>query len=405
MQFRVTISKDGASDETRTIDAPSRFAVYDLVRGEGGMVTNITEQHGASLNSLSRFNISFGTGVKRAEIILMARNLSTMLNAGLSIARALGVIERQSSNARLKAVAVGLSDSIKKGMSFNEALAEYPKVFPDIFIAMARAGEESGSLSDSLTVIGLQMNRAEELSRKVRGAMIYPSIVISAIFIVAILMLIYVVPTLTGTFTSLGVKVPLATQIIVSVSDFLVNHILIVIPLLVCLVFGGIVFVRSPFGAHVVLKGSLYVPVIGEIVRETFTARASRTLSSLLSAGVPVLEALSITKSVVHAPLFARVVGEAEEHVKKGELLSMAFSEHTNLYPVLMSDMLAVGEETGKVSDMLKQIAEYYEEDVSEKTKDISTIVEPVLMLLIGTFVGIFAVAMIAPIYSLSSAF
>ena len=153
-----------------------------------------------------------------------------------------------------------------------------------------------------------------------------------------------------------------------------------------------------------VLAVALHMPVIGELVRETYTARASRTLSSLLSDGVPVLEALSITKEVVHAQMFAKVVGEAEEHVKRGELLSTSFSEHTKLYPILMSDMLAVGEETDKVAEMLKQIAEFYEEDVAEKTKDLSTIIEPVLMLLIGAFVGVFAVAMIAPIYQLSSA-
>ncbi len=174
---------------------------------------------------------------------------------------------------------------------------------------------------------------------------------------------------------------------------------------LVALVMGGAVFVRSRTGSRIVLAGALHVPVVKELVRETYAARAARTLSSLLSSGVPVLEALAITRDVVHADVFANVVAEAEERVKKGELLSAAFAEHTKLYPILMSDMLAVGEETGKVAEMLKQIAEFYEEDVSEKTKDLSTIIEPVLMLLIGTFVGIFAVSMIAPIYSLSSAF
>lgn len=405
MKYHVTIQKEGAANETRILEAPTRFAVYDLIRGEGGTVVSIKESGGLSLGNLSRFNISFGTGVKRADIIRMARNLSAMLNAGLSISRALGVIERQSNSAALKKVTAGLSESIRKGTSFNEALALYPKVFPEIFIAMVRAGEESGSLSESLDVVGLQMNRSEELSRKVRGAMIYPSIVISAIIIVTILMLIYVVPTLTSTFTSLGVKVPLATQVILRLSNFMVNNLLIVLPSLVLLVVGGVFFVRSKRGADIVLWISLHLPVIGGIVRETYTARAARTLSSLLSASVPVLDALSITKSVVHAEIFASVVSEAEEKVRKGEPLSKSFSEHTDLYPILMSDMLAVGEETGKVADMLKQIAEFYEESVSEQTKDLSTIIEPILMLIIGAFVGIFAVAMIAPIYSLSSAF
>lgn len=404
MQFRVQIRREGGRNETRTIEAPTRFAVYDIVRNEGGFVVSIKEKTGLNLDFIKKFNVSFGTGIKRAEVIRMARNLSAMLSAGLSISRALTVIERQSGNKRLKAVAAGLTESIKKGSPFNESLALYPKVFPEIFIAMTKAGEESGSLADSLTVVGLQMSRSEELSKKIRGAMIYPAIVISAVIIVAILMLIYVVPTLTSTFTSLGVKVPLATRVIVALSNFMVNHIVVVLSLLVTLIIGGIIFVRSRVGGNVVLATSLHLPVIGELVRETYTARASRTLSSLLLAGVPVLNTLAITKGVVHAEAFANVIAEAEEHVKKGEPLSKSFSAHTALYPILMSDMLAVGEETGKVAEMLKQIAEFYEDDVAQKTKDLSTIIEPILMLLIGTFVGIFAVAMIAPIYQLSSA-
>ena len=388
----------------RTIEAPSRFEVYSQVRGEGGFVTDIEEGRWFGPDLFSRLNFSIGTGIKRTEIIRTAKNLSAMLSAGLSISRALSVIERQSGNKYLKAIATSLAESVKKGSSFHEALALHPEVFPELFVAMARAGEESGSLADSLSVVALQMERSEELIRKIKGAMIYPAIVIVAVVIVGILMLIYVVPTLTATFESLSVQVPLATRIIVALSDFMVGHIIFVLLLLAAFVFGGVLFVRSRLGGSIVLTSALHLPVIGELVRETYTARASRTLSSLLAAGVPVLDALSITKAVVHAPIFARVVEEAEQHVKKGEPLSQSFSEHTKLYPLLMSDMLAVGEETGKVAEMLKQIAEFYEEDVAQKTKDLSTIIEPLLMIVIGGVVGVFAVAMIAPIYQLSSA-
>jgi type IV pilus assembly protein PilC len=404
MQFRATIRKEGQPDEIRTIEAASRFDVYNVVRNEGGFVALIEEQKSFSFATLARFNISIGTGIKRIEIIQTAKNLSAMLSAGLSISRALSVIERQSSNKSLKAIATGLSEEVRKGASFHESLAAYPRVFPEIFVAMARAGEESGSLSESLQVVALQMERSEELSRKIKGAMIYPAIVVTAVVIVGILMLVYVVPTLTDTFTSLGAEVPVATRVIVAMSDFMVAHVGLVFLGLVALVICGMLFIRSKVGGRVVLMMALHMPVIGELVRETYAARAARTLSSLLSAGVPVLEALSITKEVVHAEVFAQVVAEAEEHVRKGELLSASFSEHTNLYPILMSDMLAVGEETGKVAEMLKQIAEFYEEDVAQKTKDLSTIIEPILMLIIGAVVGVFAVSMIAPIYQLSSA-
>jgi type IV pilus assembly protein PilC len=404
MKFTVTLRKGDSPEQTSVIDAPSRFAVYDQVQKDGGTVIKLAEGSGG-FHLPAWMNITIGTGIKRIEIIHMAKNMAAMITAGLSLSRALSVIERQSGNKRLKAVVTGLAESIKKGSSFNEALAAYPKVFNSLFIAMVKAGEESGSLSDSLLTVGIQMERSEDLVRKIRGAMIYPAIVITAILIVGVLMLIYVVPTLTSTFSSLGVKLPATTQLIVSVSNFMVANVTLVLFGLIVVAVGGTMFVRSKRGGSLILAASLYMPVIKEIVRETYAARAARTLSSLLSSGVPVLDALEITKEVVHADKFAKIVEEASVRVRKGEALSVAFIEHPKLYPILMGDMLSVGEETGKVAEMLKQIAEFYEADVAEKTKDLSTIIEPVLMLFIGAVVGVFAVSMIGPIYSLSSAF
>src|SRR6185369_10457969 len=273
MKFKATIRKEGVPDEVRIVEAPSRFDVYSQVRNEGGFVALIEEQHSLSFEALKRFNISIGTGVKRIEIIQTAKNLSAMLSAGLSISRALSVIERQSSNKNLKAIATGLSESVRKGASFHEALTGYPRVFPEIFVAMVRAGEESGSLAESLQVVALQMERSEELARKIKGAMIYPSIVVTAVIIVGVLMLIYVVPTLTNTFTSLGVKVPLATQIIVALSDFMVANVALVFIALIAIFVGIFVFVRSRIGSKIVLGGALHMPVIGELVRETYAAR------------------------------------------------------------------------------------------------------------------------------------
>ncbi|MDO8624238.1 MAG: type II secretion system F family protein [bacterium] len=402
MKFRVTIKKGGAKDEERVIEAESRFAVYDAVQKEGGSVLSITESTG--LESLRHLNIAIGTGVKRQEIITMAKNLSAMLTAGLSLARALSVLERQSRNKHLREITAKISAAVTKGLTFHEALGEHPRVFSKLFIAMAKAGEESGGLADALLVVGTQMERSEELNRKIKGAMIYPAIVVGAIVVVTILMLVFVVPTLTATFTQLGVKLPLATRVIVALSNFMVNHIIVVLTLLVLVVAGIVTFARSRMGNAIILRTALFLPVVGELVRETFAARAARTLASLLASGVPVLAALSISEEVVGAPLFARVLNEASARVKKGDTLSAAFIEHPKLYPLMMSDMIAVGEETGKLADMLHQVAEFYEGDVSQKTKDLSTIIEPVLMLFIGAMVGVFAVSMIAPIYSLSSA-
>ena len=402
MKFRITVKKADGAEEKRVVEAATRFGVYEQVEKEGGQVLTLAE--GAGFAMPAWLNITIGTGVKQQELIVFAKNLSAMLTAGLSLARGLSVLERQSGNKSFKKVVSDIEEAIKRGSSFNEALGKHPKVFSALFVSMVKAGEESGNLSNALTVIGVQMERGDSLVRKIRGAMIYPTIVIAAIIIVGILVMVFVVPTLTSTFKSLGVKVPLATRVITAISDFLVHYIIFVLAGLVILVAGGAAFFRSPRGARTALWVGLHLPVVNELVRETYAARAARTISSLLSSGVPVISALSITEEVIGQNSFGKVITEAKAAVEKGDPMSGAFSAHPNLYPILMSDMAAVGEETGNEADMLKKIAEFYEEDVEERTKDLSTIIEPVLMLIIGAAVGVFAVSMIAPIYSLSSA-
>ncbi len=406
MAFLVTIHKEGQEDEVRTMDVPNRFAVYETIEKEGGTVIALREKTGLFTLKLPEWLHTFIEGrIKHAEVARVAKDLSTMLSAGLSLSRALLVIERETENKHLKEVATHLAAVVEKGSPFHSALAEYPSIFPEILVAMVRVGEESGSLAESLLTVALQMEHSDELTRKIKGALIYPSIIVVAIVIVSVLMMIYVVPTLTQTFKDLKVELPAATKVFVGISDFMVNHVFLVIGGLIVLSALLVGFIRSRWGSALIIRVSLKLPVVGELVRETFAARTARTLSSLLTAGVPVLEALAITKDVVKAHPFADVIEDAENRVKKGEALSSAFTEHAHVYPVLMGEMLIVGEETGKVASMLKQAAEVYEDDVNQKTKDLSTIIEPVLMLLIGSVVGVFAVSMIAPIYSLSSAF
>ena len=401
MKYQVVIKKTDGSQETRQIDAESRFAIYESMQKDGATVVSITEGSGVNLPAWT--SITIGSGVKTLERITFTKNLSAMLNAGLSLSRALNVIERQTVNKVLKRIVIDIEEKIKSGTSFHEALATHANVFPKLFIAMTKAGEEGGTLSETLKTVAKQMERSENLTKKVKGAMIYPSIIVFAIIVIGILMLIFVVPTLASTFGSLGAKLPLSTQIILAASNFTTHNAGAVLGGLAALIIGGAVFFRTKTGSALVLFSSLHMPVIGELVKETMSARAARTLASLLSSGVEMLNALSITKEVVGENSFGKVLAQAEAGVQKGDALSKAFIEHPKLYPIFFSDMVSVGEETGKVADMLGQIADYYETDVEDRTKDLSTIIEPLLMLFIGAFVGVFAISMIAPIYSLSS--
>ena len=401
MKFRVVLKKADGAEEKRVMDAPSRFAVYEAAEKEGAMVVSIAEG-GSSL--LAKMNdVSFGTGINMMQRITFAKNLAAMLSAGLTLSRALSVINRQSTNKSLKKIVSDLEAKVKEGSGFHEALAAHPKIFSKLFIAMTKAGEESGTLSEALTNISRQMDRSYTLQKKIQGAMIYPAVILVAIAIIGVLMMMFVVPTLSATFTSMNVELPAATKAIITVSDFMKTNMIATLVLLVMFAVALMLFIRSKLGGAVILWVALRTPVIGELVKETMSARAARALSSLLSSGVEMLTAISIAREVVGTKLFADVLAEAETRVKKGEPLSSAFADHPKLYPVFVADMIAVGEETGKVSDMLGQVATYYEVDVEDRTKDLSTIIEPVLMLIIGLFVGIFAVSMMSPIYSISS--
>lgn len=402
MKYTVKVKRTDGTEETRHVEAESRFAVYSQIEKSGGMVLSL-EEGGGGLSLPAWTQIQIGSGIKTEEKITFTKNLSAMLSAGLMLSRALSVISRQTKNQYLKKIVETLETGVKSGQSFHETLAQFPNMFSPLFVAMTKAGEESGTLSDALRVVAKQMDRSYTLTKKVKGAMIYPSIIVAAIIVIGILMLIFVVPTLSSTFSSLGSELPLATRVIIGMSQFVTNNVIVVIGLLILAGAGGSFFIRSKFGANLILLGSLHLPAIGELVRETYGARAARTLSSLLSSGVEMLTAIQIAAEVVGDNVFGKVLIEAGERVRKGETLSAAFVNHPKLFPPFVSDMIAVGEETGKVAEMLGQVAEYYENDVEDRTKDLSTIIEPLLMLFIGVFVGVFAMAMIAPIYSLSS--
>ena len=401
MKFRVTLKKTDGSEEKRVIAAASRFAVYGEAEKEGATVVSI--QEGAGGMGMGRLNLQLTSGVKQEERITFTKNLAAMLTAGLTLSRALSVIERQTSNKALKKITIDLQERVKKGDAFHDALAIHKKVFSKLFIAMTKAGEESGTLAEALRVVAKQMDRSFTLQKKIKGAMIYPSIILFAIVVIGVLMMIYVVPTLSSTFKELGVELPAATRAIIGISDFMAANVILVFALLIGATLALLSFMRSKIGGNIVLAVALRIPIIGTLVRETYSARAARAISSLLSSGVEMLNAIAIAQEIVGDNRFGKVIAEAGVRVKKGEPLSLAFIEHPKLYPVFVGDMIAVGEETGQVAGMLGQVAEYYENDVEEGTKDLSTVIEPVLMLLIGAFVGVFAVSMISPIYSLSS--
>lgn len=374
--------------------------LYEGVRQTGGRLVSAREINEGILKTTLNWVNNFIGSVKLQEKIVFARNVAAMLNAGLALSRAIAIMERQTKNQKFKEILSVINEEIAKGGTFSGALAKSPNVFSSLFVSMVRAGEESGGLGEALKVVGDQMEKSYLLIKKIRGAMIYPAIIICAMFGIGVLMMIYVVPSLTATFTELNVELPTSTKVIIGISNFLKNHTIIFFTLVIGFIVGTVFALRTQRGQRYFDYVTPRFPIIGTLVKESYAARTSRTLSSLLQSGVEVVTALLITKDVLGNSYYKEVIDEAQKEIQKGAPMSGVFIVHEEIYPILVGEMMSVGEETGALSDMLGKLAEFYESEVDQKTKDLSTIIEPFLMLLIGAGVGFFAVAMISPTYS-----
>lgn len=397
MKFRFRAIKKSGEKYEGVRESTDKFTLYDEIKAEGDTLIYTSEVTKPKFEIL----IPFIDSVPEHQKIIFAKNLGSMINAGLPLAKGLEILEKQIANKRFKEVIVSLQSDIRKGKPLSEAASAYPNVFPKLFIAMVKAGEESGKLSESLKIIGEQMEGSYKLKEKIKGAMVYPGVIISIMIIIGVLMLVYVVPGITATFKDLNVQLPLLTRILINTSDFLKNNILICLIGVVLLIAAFYLFAKSKTGNRFLDFTYLKLPVIGDLIRETNSARITRTIASLLSSGVPYAEAISITRDVIQNGYFKDVLTTAIAKVEKGETISSVFLANTKLSPIFVGEMMVVGEETGRLPDMLMEVALFYEEAVDQKTKNMATIIEPVLMVIIGLAVGFFALAMIKPIYSL----
>lgn len=382
------------------LEAADRFAVAHELRARNLSPISVVEKKGNTLSKLPMLDSLFSR-VGLADQIMFTKNLSGMLKAGLSVSRGLSVLEKQTKNAELSKILMSLSHDIDSGNTFSSALAKFPKVFSKLFTSMVRAGEESGNLSGALLDIGQNLEKSHSLTKKIHGALIYPGVILSAMVVIGILMFAFVVPTLAGTFKELGVTLPTSTRLLIAVGNFFANHLFLSFVIVFGVVFSLFSLFRAKFMARPIDFMVLKLPVISTMTQELNAARTARTMSSLLSSGVSIIRAAEITAEVVQNVYYKEILAEAKQEVEKGAPFSKVFVANSKLYPIMMSEMIEVGEETGKLADMLSEVALFYEGEIENKTKNLSTIIEPVLMIVIGAAVGFFAISMISPLYSI----
>lgn len=369
------------------------------LRTQGFLVTSLKLIEDTTTGTQVKFWDRFQT-VPLKEKMVFTRNLAVMTSSGLTISRAIHNLSVQTQNKRFQKILLSVHDDVQAGKQLSEGLAKYPSVFNELFVNMVSVGEISGNLESVLDILALQLEKENDLLSKVRGALIYPAVILVAMVGIAVLMLTYILPKITAVFIDMEVTLPPLTRFLIAASDFLRVHWIMAIIATVGALIGIRVASKTDVGRHFLNWLVLRLPIVGSIVIKVNCARFARIYSSLLKSGVSVVSALTIVSRTLGNIYYKEALVQGVEEIQKGTELSKVTEKYPRIFPILVTQIIQVGEETGKTEDVLQRLAEFYEEEVSQITKNMSSIIEPILMLLIGTSVGFFAVAMLQPMYS-----
>ncbi|KAA0070983.1 type II secretion system F family protein [Rhodanobacter sp. T12-5] len=348
---------------------------------------------------------STGSTVKPGDVAIFSRQIATMMASGVPMVQSFDIIADGQKNIRFKNILLDVKQNIEGGSALHEALARYPVQFDELYCNLVHAGEASGVLDTVLDTVATYKERTEAIKKKIKKALFYPMMVLVVVFLVCMIMLLFVVPVFAKTFQDAGAELPAPTQILVNASEFMQSYWWIVIGVIV----GGITALivakkRSVKFAHFLDRMSLKMPVMGNIVRNSAIARFARTLGVTFRAGVPLVEALDAVAGATGSVVYGGAVRQMREDIAVGHQLQLAMKQ-TGLFPNMVVQMTAIGEESGSLDHMLFKVAEFYEEEVSNAVDTLSTLLEPIIMVVLGTLVGGMVVALYLPIFKLAGTF
>lgn len=381
------------------VEAQTRQQAAGVLVGRGLLVIDVVPIGEAGLSFMS----GFLNKVKHEDLVNFTRQLSTMISAGLPLATGLSILRNQNNPAMAEVVSSLLRD-IEGGSTFAKSLEKQPDVFDRIFVQLVRAGEVGGVLDKVMDKLAENLEKDKEFRGKTKGAMIYPIIVLTAMLVVGFVMMVFVIPKLTDMYKDFGAELPLPTLILISLANFLARFWWF----FVLSAAGGVLALRrwykTPVGQHKIDRLLMKVPIIGNLRQKIVLTNFSRTLSLLLSSGVPLLSSLTIVAAAMDSVIYRDAMSEVAKKVEKGIPLSRAMSIY-DLFPGILYQMLAVGEETGKLDEVLLKLSKYFESESEQAVKNLTSAMEPLIMVVLGLGVGAMVIAIIMPIYSLTSQF
>jgi type IV pilus assembly protein PilC len=394
-------------EEEGTLNALDPSQLAKLLRKKGYFLVSF-KLLGEEKDEKGKFKlkVDFLNKIKKVSLsdkLFFTRNLKVMLETGVPLTKAFKILSNQTKNSKFKKILDEISEKITKGEKLSESLSFFPDVFPELYSETVKVGEESGNLEDSLAILIIQLKREHELKSSVIRAMIYPLIVLAMTALIGVFMMIFAIPNIKKTFEELNVSLPLTTRLVLSFADFLIEKWLFVIFMLVGLFIFYIFISKTHLFKKLKSRIGLKLPFISKITKKINSALILRTLSSLLQAGVPIVYSLEITSASVGNFYFRESLVNASQAVQKGEKLSKTLGKYENLYSPMVLGMIEVGEETGETSEVLRGLAEFYEDEVNDNLESLSSAIEPIRIIFIGAVVGFFAVSVMQPMFSMLS--
>ncbi len=396
--YTYTARLERGAPVTGTVAGDSKAAAAAELRRKGLTVLALDEKKGlGDLNEL----LEGLTKVKLHDKVVFSRQFATMINAGLALLRALFILEEQTQNPRFRKIITAVRQDVEAGMPLSDAIEKHPAAFDRLYVSMVRAGEIGGVLDQTLERLATQLEKDDSLRRSVKSAMTYPILIGVFALLVLFGLIVFVIPIFAGMYNDLGGQLPLLTRIMVGASDFMRSFWFIVVPAFFLFIYGLRRLRRTPQGTAAWDRAKLRLPMkLGPIIQKIAVARFSRTLATLVSSGVPILQAIEITGKTSGNTVIESAMNEVREQIKGGESIARPL-EKVPVFPPMVTQMIAIGEETGALDTMLHKVADFYEDEVDAAIKSLTSILEPIMMIFIGGIVGLVVVSMYLPIFNL----
>lgn len=400
MKFSYQARTNDGVIQTGIVEAPNKDVAIETLHRYNLLIFEIAEEEKGFISSLEE-GFSFFNSVKTQELVIFSRQLSVLFDAQVPLVPALRTLGEQSSPV-LKKIIMQLAMDVDAGAPFSQALEKFPKIFSFFYVSVVRAGEASGRLQEVLNYLADHEEKSYDLNKKVKGALVYPIFIVSALIVVGTVMMIFVIPQLTSVLEESGQELPFLTKIIISISSFIQTFWWLVILFIGGLIGGGWYMVNTAFGRSYWDEIKLNLPIFGTVFRKIYLARFSENLGTLIKGGIPIIQSLTITGDVVGNLVYKNVILKAREEVRRGSTIHSVFLTEKYI-PPMVAQMIQIGEQTGKIDILLSKLASFYQKDVDNIMDNITSLIQPVLVLILGAAAGVLVAAILLPIYNMSS--